>query len=59
VPVGVWEIRENVRHAFEKQPKRFKSMKDALEDISSRLRLPLSEYKKQSEVLTQRTLAEF
>jgi len=59
VPVGVWQIREQIRNTFRNTPQRFSNLKEALEDVSSRLRLPLSEYKKQSEVLTQRTLAEF
>jgi hypothetical protein len=59
MPVGVWEVRENVRHAFNKKPKRFSSLKEALEDIKQRLTLPLEEYLKRSYFLRQRKLEEF
>lgn len=59
LPVGVWEIRENVRHAFMKPPKRFSTLQEALDSISSRLRLPISRYMKKSKILPQRRLSEF
>lgn len=59
IPVGVWEVRENVRHALEKKPRKFTSLNEALGDIKSRLRIPLEEYKKRSEILRQRKLVEY
>jgi len=59
MPVGVWEVRENVRHAFENKPRRFATMKDALADIRARLHLPLEEYLRKSALLRQRKLSDF
>jgi hypothetical protein len=59
MPVGVWEVRENVRKALEKQPKRFASLKDALSNIQTRLRNPIEEYLKKSELLKQRKLVDY
>jgi len=59
MPVGVWEVRENVRKALEKRPRRFGSLPDALADIKSRLRIPIDEYLKKSEVLKQRKINEY
>ena len=59
MPVGVWEVRENVRHAFMNKPKKFSTIKEALFDINSRLMHPVEEYAKRSEVLRQRRISEF
>lgn len=60
LPVGVWEIRENVRHAFQNPPEKFDSLQGALSFLSSmRLKLPLSEYVKRSQVLQQSRLSDF
>ncbi len=56
IPVGVWEIRENVRKAMEKKPKKFSSLKEALEDIKTRLKIPLETYLKRSALLNQSKL---
>jgi hypothetical protein len=59
VPVGVWEVRENVRHAFENPPQKFATREEALAHVASRLAIPLAEYMKKSKVLLQRRLTEF
>ncbi|ODS36713.1 MAG: hypothetical protein A7316_09880 [Candidatus Altiarchaeales archaeon WOR_SM1_86-2] len=59
MPVGVWEVRENVRHAFLNPPKKFNTLKEALEDINTRLTIPVGEYVKKSEILRQRRLSEW
>jgi hypothetical protein len=59
IPVGVWEVRENVRHALEKQPKKFSNLKEALGDIQGRLRIPMHEYSRISELLRQRKISEY
>ena len=59
MPVGVWEVRENVRHAFLNPPKKFNTLKEALGDINARLMHPIEEYVKRSEVLKQRRLSEW
>ncbi|VVB67175.1 Uncharacterised protein [Candidatus Norongarragalina meridionalis] len=59
LPVGVWELRENVRHAFKNPPRKFATLAEALADIKSRLRIPIIEYEKKSTVLRQRRLSDF
>jgi len=59
MPVGVWEVRENVRKALQKRPKRFGSMTAALEDIKTRLRIPIGEYLNKSEMLKQRKINDY
>ncbi|HHQ45036.1 MAG TPA: hypothetical protein ENN13_02750 [Candidatus Altiarchaeales archaeon] len=59
VPVGVWEVRENVRHAFTKKPKRFQSMREALSDIETRLRIPVRNYTDKSRILAQKRITDY
>ena len=59
VPVGVWEVRENVRHAFLSPPEKFSAREEALAHLSQKLAVPLKEYVKRSRVLLQRRLNEF
>lgn len=59
VPVGVWEVRENVRHAFLSPPEIFQTREEALSRLSEKLAVPLKEYMKRSRVLLQRRLSEF
>ncbi|MFA6489651.1 MAG: hypothetical protein WCT52_03120 [Candidatus Micrarchaeia archaeon] len=59
VPVGVWEVRENVRHAFLNPPEKFETRESALSALSERLAVPVKEYVKRSRILAQRRLNEF
>jgi hypothetical protein len=59
LPVGVWEIRENVRHAFMQKGEMFASQEELLSAVRARLRLPLATYSSRSGVLAQKRLAEF
>ncbi len=59
MPVGVWEVRENVRKAVEKNPRKFSTLNEALADIGTRLRIPIDEYLKRSEILKQRRINEW
>ncbi|MCX8195124.1 MAG: hypothetical protein N3G22_03410 [Candidatus Micrarchaeota archaeon] len=59
VPVGVWEVRENVRHAFLNPPIRFDSLREALKECEKRLAIPIEEYLSRSRILAQRRLNEF
>lgn len=52
-PLGVWEVRENIRHAFTNTRKSFSTVKDALEDISTRLSLSVLKYTQMSKILGQ------
>jgi len=59
VPLGVWQVRENVRNAFRQVPMKFDSVQPALNHIDSKLNLPLKDYTKQSIILRQRRLDDF
>lgn len=51
MPVGVWNVRENVRNALRNEPKTFDELKDALFYISTRLDIKIDTWKKYSAVL--------
>lgn len=59
VPVGVWEVRENVRHALEKKPEKFTNLSEALASIQPRLRISTAEYACISEILKQRKIVDY
>jgi hypothetical protein len=58
IPLGVWVVRETARRAMANM-KRFDSFGHALEFVRSKLRIPLSEYAKQSRLLQQRRLQDY
>ena len=49
--LGTWQIREAVRHAFQKKPLEFQDLNLALNFISTKLRLPLNKFKEKSKLL--------
>jgi len=59
VPVGVWTVREVSRNAMSSPPKKFSTLNEALEHLSTRLKLPLSEYRRRSSILPQTRLSDF
>jgi len=59
IPLGVWQVRENVRRAMQTKPVRFNTMQEALNYCSSKLKLSLKTYKSQSELLRQRRVSDF
>lgn len=59
IPLGVWVVRETARSAYRKKPVVFPAKEEALKYINSRLRVPVSEYKKQSRILRQKRLSDF
>ena len=56
MPVGVWEVRENVRNAFKNKDRKFAGLNDALKDIAKYLKVPMREYLKRSEIMVQKRL---
>jgi hypothetical protein len=54
MPVGVWNVRENVRQAVRNPPSRFNTLKEAMGYIQTRLEIPLSTWVKNSWMLRQR-----
>ncbi len=59
LPVGVWQVRESVRKAFENKPEKFATRGEALASITSRLKRPMSQFLTRSIVLRQRKLIDF
>lgn len=53
VPMGVFNVRENVRNAMQQTPKEFGEMKAALSYISTKLWLPLTRFVKESTLLKE------
>jgi hypothetical protein len=53
VPMGVFNVRENVRNAMKNRPMEFEDMRGALAHISSRMQLPLRQYVKEGTLLRQ------
>jgi len=53
VPLGVFNVRENVRHAMKQRPSEFQSLRQALAYISSKLKLPLSRFVEKSTLLRE------
>ncbi|AEG17339.1 Nre family DNA repair protein [Methanobacterium paludis] len=53
VPLGVFNVRENVRNAMSQPPREFEDMKTALNYISLKLRLPMKRFVEQSSLLKE------
>jgi hypothetical protein len=53
MPVGVWNVRENVRNAMAKKPRKFESLGEALKYVSKRLAIPRERWIAKSELLKQ------
>ncbi len=59
VPVGVWEVRENAVHCFDNKAETFAEIGEALKHLAGRLRVPIFEYLKKSQIIGQRKLSDF
>ncbi len=63
LPLGVWQIRENVRNALQQKPLVFSALQLALAFLSRKLKIPIERYKKESallgNLLHQRRLKDF
>jgi DNA repair protein NreA len=53
VPLGVWQIRENVRAALKEKPLTFSTLDLTLEFLSKKLSVPILQYKKKSFLIQQ------
>ena len=51
MPVGVWNVRENVRRALAQTCNRFPSLNEALVHVSKRMDIPIRRWISTSEVL--------
>ncbi|MFW9854093.1 MAG: hypothetical protein ACFFFG_03505 [Candidatus Thorarchaeota archaeon] len=59
IPLGVWQVRENMRTALKNVPDRFEDLKAALRYIESHLTIPMRRYARQSPLLRQKRLTDF
>ena len=57
IPVGVWEVRENVRAALRKKPEKFGSLKQLLQNLKTKIKP--EEYVKKSNLLRQKRITDF
>ena len=51
LPVGVWNVRENVRKALKRDPRKFNTIKECFNYISNVLSIPVSRWLKNSSIL--------
>jgi hypothetical protein len=51
MPVGVWQVRENVRNAMKQRPLKFDTLDEALVRIASQFQIPLRRWIRNSELL--------
>jgi hypothetical protein len=63
MPVGVWNVRENVRNALRQKPIKFASFNDVLNHISERFNIGLNVWTKNSKLISdtleQRKITDF
>jgi hypothetical protein len=51
MPIGVWQVRENVRNAMMHVPIKFNTLEEALKRVSTQLEIPLKRWINQSSLL--------
>jgi len=51
MPVGVWQVRENVRNAMKQTPLKFNTLNEALAHIASQFQIPLQRWITESKLL--------
>lgn len=51
MPVGVWNVRESVREALRKKPKKFDTLNNILDAVEKKLAIPLDIWKQNSKML--------
>ena len=63
MPVGVWQVRENVRNAMKQKPQLFKSLDVCLQFVGKKFKIPIDKWIIQSNILKnsiyQKTLSYF
>lgn len=53
VPLGVFNVRENVRHAMSRKPREFESLRTALDYLKTRFSLPISRFADEGRLLKE------
>jgi hypothetical protein len=51
MPIGVWQVRENVRNAMRQKPFKFNTLGDSLKYISSKFEIPMEQWIIQGKLL--------
>ena len=51
MPVGVWQVRENVRNAVKQKPLTFSTLREALNHVATQLQIPLQHWIARSTLL--------
>ncbi|MDL2271238.1 Nre family DNA repair protein [Methanobrevibacter sp. OttesenSCG-928-I08] len=51
VPLGVFNVRENIKYAMNSKFKEFETLKNAIDYVSTKLKIPIHKYVKQSDLL--------
>jgi hypothetical protein len=63
LPVGVWQVRENVRNAMRQEPNRYDTLDKALKRVMDRLTIPLKKWIETGpllrHILTQKKLTDY
>lgn len=63
MPVGVWQVRENVRNALRSPPLMFQTLEQALQRISTQFRIPIQHWNARSRLIsyarTQRKITQY
>ena len=63
MPVGVWQVRENVRNAMKQKPRKYNTLEEALQRIASQFEIPPKVWIERSkllrEALFQKKLTEY
>ncbi len=53
MPIGVWQVRENVRNAMRQTPFKFKTLNDTLKFVSGRFQIPMQQWISQGKLIRQ------
>jgi len=51
MPVGVWQVRENVRNAMKQEPQKYNTLEEALQRIASQFQIPIKVWMERSKLL--------
>jgi hypothetical protein len=51
MPVGVWQVRENVKNAMRQNPLTYNTLNEALERIATQFTIPIQSWIKESQLI--------
>ena len=53
IPLGVFNVRENIRHAVSQNPKEFETLQNALDYIDSKLTLTIQDFRNADNLINE------